>query len=440
MAIDKRMKIYEAISGSTIHQSISTAASQASLSRCQASQIRDPTSALENLRSMIQPEINIRIQKVLAEIAESHLKPAIRNLRLNLGDENVPGAALEEVCISALENAKEVYQQTLDPKHVRLNNNNNSNNRVANCPNQVLKRSFSNNSHSSSPVTKKSMVIKSGLGRPNTDLVLVNKAGRPVRREGPKWEADRLIPDTLFILGSRANKALGFGQTRGRLYIKHPELFKYSGDQTDKEWLAKANLMATTGGKAYLMVLKDILDLAESPEYSSHPKQQPSELVGFTVPDWMLEKMKAYIETAKTNPETTDDELLRMAEEYAEMEEEGKKMRRDDVTIITSAAMDDDIMNVRRRFLENSSTSSVMKRADDEMSLEGLMCGSGADVGGSNVSQLFNDIKHESVDDDLDNLGFLQGMNLHNLVREFEMDTGNGPELNLLALADDSIQ
>ena len=70
-------------------------------------------------------------------------------------------------------------------------------------------------------------------------------------------------------------QALGFGQTRGRLYIKHPELFKYSGDQTDKEWLAKANLMATTGGKAYLMVLQDILDLVESPEYSSHPKQQP---------------------------------------------------------------------------------------------------------------------------------------------------------------------
>jgi hypothetical protein len=33
--------------------------------------------------------------------------------------------------------------------------------------------------------------------------------------------------------------------------------------------------MATTGGKAYLMVLQDILDLVESPEYSSHPKQQP---------------------------------------------------------------------------------------------------------------------------------------------------------------------
>ena len=155
------------------------------------------------------------------------------------------------------------------------------------------------------------------------------------RREGPKWEPERLEQDTLFILGSRANKALGFGQTRGRLYIKHPELFKYSGDQTDKEWLAKANLMATTGGKAYLMVLSDILQLAQSPEYSSHPKQQPEELVGFRVPQWMIEKMKAYIETAKTNPDTTDEELLRMAEEYADMADTDNKQKKVSAELIT---------------------------------------------------------------------------------------------------------
>ena len=40
------------------------------------------------------------------------------------------------------------------------------------------------------------------------------------------------------------------------------------------------------------MVLDDILELAESPEYSSHPKQQPGELLGFKVPEWMIEKMK----------------------------------------------------------------------------------------------------------------------------------------------------
>lgn len=63
--------------------------------------------------------------------------------------------------------------------------------------------------------------------KPNNDLILVTKLGRPVRREGPKWDPERLTTETLFILGSRANKALGFGQTRGRLYMKHPELFKY---------------------------------------------------------------------------------------------------------------------------------------------------------------------------------------------------------------------
>ena len=30
--------------------------------------------------------------------------------------------------------------------------------------------------------------------------------------------------------------------------------------------------------QAYLMVINDILQLAQSPEYSSHPKQQPEEL------------------------------------------------------------------------------------------------------------------------------------------------------------------
>ena len=128
--------------------------------------------------------------------------------------------------MTVLENAKEVYQTKLEsPKKLNRSKS----------PGQVLKRSISCLS-SSSPAAKKSCIIKSGLGRPNTDLILVNKAGRPVResftrekhdfkcsqvrREGGKWEAGRLATDTLFILGSRANKALGFGQTRGRLYIK----------------------------------------------------------------------------------------------------------------------------------------------------------------------------------------------------------------------------
>jgi len=407
MPFNQRLKIFEAIKGSTIHQTLATPSSQPALSRCQSSIMTDPSTTMETLRTILQPDINIKIQLLLNEYLESHFKPAYRNMKANIGEENVNIRILDEVCANILENAKEVFQTKVEIAKKASRSKS---------PGQVLKRSSS--SASNSPlVIKKSCVIKSGLGRPNTDLILVNKAGRPVRREGGKWEPDRLGTDTLFILGSRANKALGFGQTRGRLYIKHPELFKYSGDQIDKEWLAKANLMATTGGKAYLMVLHDILELAESPEYSSHPKQQPGELVGFNVPEWMIEKMKAYIETAKTNPGTSDEELLRIAEEYAEMEEEGRQKK--------------SIQEVK----------NVNRRDDTELSVDCNILGDVQNSGGQNVAQLLQEMRGEQVvDEDLQNLdpAFLQGMNLHNLVRELEMEAG-GSNLGILALADDSV-
>ena len=81
------------------------------------------------------------------------------------------------------------------------------------------KKSKNNNEESGQPTAP-------APPKPYTDVILVSKSGKPVRRDGPKWDSSRLTEETLFILGSRANKALGYGQTRGRLYIKHPELFK----------------------------------------------------------------------------------------------------------------------------------------------------------------------------------------------------------------------
>ena len=49
--------------------------------------------------------------------------------------------------------------------------------------------------------------------------------------------------------------------------MKHPDLFKYNGDQDDKTWLYEHHHMPATGGKSYLVILEDIKDLAESEEY-----------------------------------------------------------------------------------------------------------------------------------------------------------------------------
>ena len=51
-----------------------------------------------------------RIQKIMNEICETHFKPAIRNLKLNLGEENVSATALDDICMTALETAKERRQ------------------------------------------------------------------------------------------------------------------------------------------------------------------------------------------------------------------------------------------------------------------------------------------------------------------------------------------
>ena len=59
-----------------------------------------------------------------------------------------------------------------------------------------------------------------------------------------------------------------------------------------------------------------------------------------------------------------------------------------------------------------------------------------------NVAQLLQEMKGEMMDEDLQNLdpAFLQGMNLHNLVREFEMEaSGGGSDLGILSLADDCL-
>jgi deoxynucleotidyltransferase terminal-interacting protein 1 len=123
----------------------------------------------------------------------------------------------------------------------------------------------------------------------------------PIRREGFKWNPDRINENTLFIMGPRANKVLGYGQTRGRLYARHPDLVRYSGDQEDKEWLSAKNLMPPSGGKAYLMVLEDIKELTESDEYKNNPNLQLHELKGFMAPQFLVNKVKLFIQNFKTD-------------------------------------------------------------------------------------------------------------------------------------------
>ncbi|KAE8575541.1 hypothetical protein XENTR_v10003871 [Xenopus tropicalis] len=184
----------------------------------------DPAVSMDLLRAVLQPSINEEIQNVFDKYMKFFQKAAI-NVRDNVGEQVDPEQLIRETCRNCLEQAKVLFTEkgvprpaldTASIKRVRQGDDDLS-----------LRRS---------PVPKKRKGRPPGQvssDRANLGFTpLKLKATEPIKREGPKWDPARLDERTTFVLGSRANKALGMGGTRGRIYIKHPELFKVGGPGT----------------------------------------------------------------------------------------------------------------------------------------------------------------------------------------------------------------
>ncbi|KFM70244.1 Deoxynucleotidyltransferase terminal-interacting protein 1, partial [Stegodyphus mimosarum] len=255
--------------------------------------------SLDILRQNMQKFINKEIDDIIQKYVEKFFKPGIENIKINNGENSVSDQHIHSVCRQILEEAKKMYLSTTNrggspADFVETENGSSSEQKPNNFSKTLVKKRKDSDTDSEAsfiPVKPKRRKgrppnISSGRSTPMKFKV------EQVRREGPKWDPARLTSDTRFIMGAKANKALGLGATRGRLYIKHPEIFKYSGDQEDKQWLYDHNLMPATGGKAYMLLVEDIKELAESEEYRNNPALMTDEIVGFTVPDSIIQKMK----------------------------------------------------------------------------------------------------------------------------------------------------
>ncbi|XP_066870304.1 deoxynucleotidyltransferase terminal-interacting protein 1 isoform X3 [Kogia breviceps] len=235
----------------------------------------DPAISMDLLRAVLQPSINEEIQTVFNKYMKFFQRAAL-NVRDNVGEEVDAEQLIQEACRSCLEQRGRQAEEEC--------------------------------AHRGSPIPKKRKGRPPGHilsnERAATGMVWKPKSCEPIRREGPKWDPARLNESTTFVLGSRANKALGMGGTRGRIYIKHPHLFKYAADPQDKHWLAEQHHMRATGGKmAYLLIEEDIRDLAASDDYRGCLDLKLEELKSFVLPSWMVEKMRKYMETLRTENE-----------------------------------------------------------------------------------------------------------------------------------------
>ncbi|KAJ8259281.1 hypothetical protein COCON_G00182930 [Conger conger] len=256
----------------------------------------DPVLSMDLLRTVLQPSFNDDILAVFKKYMKFFEKAA-SNVKENVGEEVHTEQLIKEACRNCLEHAKQLFP---DCQIARSG------------PEPTAKRARpveDNSSQRGSPIPKKRK------GRPPGPVTVYDRPGsfttpakpktsEPVKREGPKWDPSRLNEKSTFVLGSRANKALGMGGTRGRIYIKHADLFKYAADAQDKHWLAERQHMRATGGKmAYLLIEEDVQDLAQSDDYRECPELKLDEMKPFAVPLWMIEKMQKAMEAQRSEKE-----------------------------------------------------------------------------------------------------------------------------------------
>ncbi|XP_077435031.1 deoxynucleotidyltransferase terminal-interacting protein 1-like [Vanacampus margaritifer] len=251
----------------------------------------DPQVSMDLLRAVLQPSFNEDIMAVFRKY-HKFLEKAAHNVKENVGDEVRTEHIIKDACRNLLEHAKVLFPESEVKK--------------SSCDVSMKRsRAYEENCNQrASPVLKKRKNRVGGGAAADRSLNVssthVKAKCDAVKKEGPKWEPSRLNESSTFVLGSRANKALGMGGTRGRIYIKHADLFKYAADTKDKQWLAERHHMRATGGKmAYLLIEEDVQDLARGADYKDCPDVKMDEMKPFSVPLWMVEKMQQAMEAQR---------------------------------------------------------------------------------------------------------------------------------------------
>jgi len=315
------------------------------MDRAKINCLTSTTKSLDILRACLQSSFNQEVDNLLQKYLQQYFKPAIDNVRANKGDQSVSEYHIHTVFRQLLEEAKKMYfspesmkitTPTLNSfslsKRKRLNSTNrreneNNFNVVNNRAKQTL--TFSKRLSTSEMEKKKKKqnqskeICKVMLTKRKLGSGQVSRGRPPLSNKKLDLGVDNLNPnriteETRFVLGSKANRALGFGTARGRLYTKHTDLFKYIGDSEDKQYLHDRGLFPISGARAFLIVKDDIEKILTLEEYKDAPGK--SEMgKDFILPEFILKKIKNQmtkqrVEREKLNESTnTFDELDSLA-------------------------------------------------------------------------------------------------------------------------------
>uniref|UniRef100_A0A8C6L8T1 Deoxynucleotidyltransferase terminal-interacting protein 1 n=1 Tax=Nothobranchius furzeri TaxID=105023 RepID=A0A8C6L8T1_NOTFU len=208
---------------------------------------------------------------------------AAENVKENVGDDVQPDLLIREAYRNVLEHAKQLFPEGEGKKAGPTGKN------------RLRARPIDEEySHRGSPLPKK---VTCGTG---VFIDLIDSSVLVLNLNDLfQWDPSRLTDGSTFVLGSRANKALGMGGTRGRIYIKHADLFKYAADSKDKQWLAERHHMRATGGKMLIAGEMCVVAVVTCIPFRDCPDVRMDELKPFSVPPWMVEKMQRAMEAQR---------------------------------------------------------------------------------------------------------------------------------------------
>lgn len=339
-----------------LNRSTASSSSNNAISRVKSSVTTSSPKALNLLRQSLQKSLNQDLDAVMQKYLEDFFRPAVENIKKNNGETSVSEYHLQAVCRQFLDEAKKMYflghnghnhtgqgtreddknhqslkhdqgrRRSSSPSSLTVNHLADVSDTESN-PGQEGKGSrkrgrFTNNSNfmsdnesddrdldrKISKRRKNNKTPTTGLEGRTSSMSKSRNSGDGVDRSGYRWDPERLTTSTKFVLGSKANKSLGFGLTRGRLYTKHPELFRYIGDMEDRTWLSERGLMPPAGGRAYLIIKEDIEQLIESDEYVNAPGVNADDMgQGFVVPQFMIDKMKSIMSNMRSKSGLSDN-------------------------------------------------------------------------------------------------------------------------------------
>lgn len=112
------------------------------------------------------------------------------------------------------------------------------------------------------------------------------------------WNTANISTSTKFILDVQANQAFGFGtEGKERLASKHPELIRYLPDTEDRDWLINQQIIPqqNRNSRFLFLIYDEVCRLYQTHDvYKNKASIDLSLMMTFTVPEFMIQKMKIF--------------------------------------------------------------------------------------------------------------------------------------------------